>query len=150
MSEAHELEWTMDGQCSGECCRLITLSAPPERIARWAAQCEYSQRLGKHYPSDDPGFVVNNFVFVRMSAFDGVTGFRLRGHKSAQYRCKQWDGVTKRCMDYDGRPNLCRSYGVERHQLCRRKDCTLRPFAKWHAVARWEDDGGPCVSQEAA
>lgn len=147
--EAHELEWTMDGQCSGECCRLITLNYPPESIAALAARESYAIKMGhKPFPSD-AGFVIDNFVFVRISSRDGVTGFRRRGHKAAQYRCKQWDGFSKRCMIYDERPNLCRSYGVERRQLCLRRDCSLRPFAQWHAIARWEDDGGPCFSQEA-
>lgn len=139
--------WGAEGECSGECCRLITLSAEPELIAELAAGSRF-QRL---FPgaavraNGDAEFVERHFIPVRKSYYDGVTGKRLTRHSSLpqasqQYRCGAWDGATRRCTRYDDRPDFCLTYGYSK--LCQRDDCTLRPYPICVDRWRWEDDGG--------
>lgn len=136
--------WRTEGACTGECCRLITLNAPPETVAVLAAGTKYRrEHPGANVRwSEDATYVVGHFVFVRMSYYDGVTGERRRptGGPEAQYRCLSWDGRTKRCTDYESRPGLCSRHGVE--TLCERKGCTLRGVRETTAHHRWADDGG--------
>lgn len=142
------LDWGHDGECTGECCRMITINADPERIAIMAARWSEARKKGlARGPLADPEFVVANFVLVRYSKFHADTGNLVHGKPEAQYRCSQWDGSTKRCMSYEERPRLCRAYGMEKHQQCPRADCTLKPYAEWHAQHRWEDDGGPVAKE---
>lgn len=150
----------IDGACSGECCRLMTLSATPEQVAIFAANHRYVQRLwGSHRlqggtaadfnpglrTSPDAVYVERHWVPVRLSFYDGVEGTRFNGKRGPkpqqQYRCRQWDGNTRMCGDYEKRPGVCRSHGI-RYQ-CKRADCTLFAHAVTLEHLRWEDEGGP-------
>lgn len=151
----------IEGKCSGECCRLMTLSATTEQIAVMAAGQRYVQRLWdshllnggtRHdwvHPSigrnPDAVYVERHWVPVRLSFYDGVEGTRFNGQRGPkpqqQYRCRQWDGNTRMCNDYENRPTLCRVHGI-RYQ-CKRPDCTLFAHAVTLEHLRWEDEGGP-------
>lgn len=161
MVDDEPVYWLVRGACSGECCRLMTLSASPEQVALLAAGQRYAQRAWDNHKlnggnaadfkqprvrrNEDAVFVEENFVPVRLSYEDGVSGVR-RTHArhgpapEQQYRCKQWDGRTRRCLDYENRPGFCRTYGIT--IACIRPDCTLsaRPVTAEHL--RWENEGG--------
>lgn len=140
-----DLVWEMEGACSGECCRIMTLSISPERIAVAAARIRYARKMGRRWvpPRSDVEFVEENFSLVRYSSRDGITG-RPRP-RAAQYRCKLWkDG---RCSQCASRPWFCRTWGVERYQQCPRPDCSLKVYPRWYHQDRWADDGGPPLPQ---
>lgn len=152
----------LEGACSGECCRMMTLNLPPEKIALLAAGERYQRRFAESRrlelawassslvpvpvvaANPDAEFVERHLVPVRLSFRDAMTK-KLRGDPAPamQYRCSAWDGVTRRCTRYSTRPDFCRTYGVEPHQRCRFSSCTFRPYPIWRDLSRWEDDGGP-------
>lgn len=154
MVDAESIGFISEGACSGECCRLITLSAEPEYVAVLAAGARYARsHFAPHvHLSWDAEFVEANFIPVRRSQYDGVTGERLcpsfpsRPAPATQYRCVQWDGRTKRCMSYESRPGLCKRYGIT--STCPRHDCTLRAYPITLETLRWEGEGGPQHPQE--
>lgn len=158
------------GVCSGECCRLITLSVTPEEVAVLAKGHEYRMaRWAEHTAaggtleswtepdvesSESAPYVVKNFIPVRRSYYDGVTGFRLGTVwpkrigpvPEMQYRCSSWDGRTKKCTDYANRPWFCQSYGINKG--CPRSDCTLRALRYTTDHLRWEGEGGPAYPMD--
>ncbi len=152
--------WGVEGACSGECCRLMTLSASPEIVALLAAGTRYQERIAASHrlsaewhdskllpvpnvrANPDAVFVERHWIPVRLSFHDGISG-RLRRRSpepEMQYRCAQWDGTTKRCRDYESRPDLCRTHGVENR--CEGKGCTLRPYFITPDIDRWCNEGG--------
>ncbi len=162
--------WTMEGVCSGECCRLMTLSVEPEDVAVLAAGQRFAQRVWDAHVAaggtaedfvqpqvrrhPDAQFIEDNWVPVRRSYVHGTTGERLlpgfptRPAPATQWRCTQWDG--RRCKSYERRPGLCRRFGMEKGQECERAGCTFRPYPIFRDHDRWADDGGVCTEAEAA
>lgn len=131
-------EFWQTGQCAGECCREIALSASPEQIAQLAVKGMY-----------DAKFVVRHFIPMRLGWEDKVSGVGVRwpdGDKPRQqYRCDQWSSVRAQegrgCASYDKRPWLCRDYGGPR-KPCLQPRCTLRTEPIWRDLDRLVDDGG--------
>ncbi len=156
MNDHHDPDWFPTGRCNGHCCRMITLSAPAETIAWMAAGNSYTARVQETAAMEgqaafrrprvgwnpDATFVEDNFILVRLSYVDGITGERTWHGQPAkplpQYRCTKWTGTD--CGVYESRPGFCRRYGGP-EQPCRVEGCNLRWRYK-PECDRWADDGG--------
>lgn len=111
--------------CIGECCRTITLSFSPERIAQIAACYRQSLAHGgnTNWDGHDAVYVTDNFIPLRRSYVDGINKSRWPdgNQPRMQYRCRNWTG--SKCGDYANRPRFCREFGEPGEVQCGVQGC---------------------------
>jgi Fe-S-cluster containining protein len=76
-------------QCTGRCCDPVTLHAE----MYWDM-------------SRNPGSYRNARYILSMLTYDGA----VPRHGEIEFRCKYFDGESRRCVAYDRRPDMCREY----------------------------------------